>query len=58
MEPGLEDEINRLQQTSWGPGYSGAFLNGRPLPVDKNDLFSLLQVSHASEPLLLPATRM
>jgi len=43
VDPALEDEINHLQSSSWGPGYSGAFLNGRPLPVDSNDLFSLLQ---------------
>ena len=41
--PQLEDEIANLQSSSWGPGYSGAFLNGRPLPVQQNDLFSLLQ---------------
>ena len=39
----LEGEIERLQSTMWGPGYSGTFLNGRTLPLHENDLFSLLQ---------------
>ena len=32
----------RNQGSLWGPGYSGAFLNGRPLPIAENDLFGLL----------------
>ena len=39
----LEDEVEQLQHSAWGPGFSGAFLNGRELPIGENDLSGLLQ---------------
>ena len=42
VDRALEDEIDERQQTTWGPGYSGLFLNGRMLPSGENDLFGLM----------------
>ena len=40
----IEDEVAGLQARVWGEGFSGAFLNGRALPVvHENNLIGLLQ---------------
>ena len=39
----LEEEVEQLQHSAWGPGFSGAFINGRELPIGENDLAGLLQ---------------
>ena len=40
----IEASVRETQGMYWGPGYSGAFLNGRALPVvHKNDLAGLLR---------------
>ena len=37
-------QVERLQSTWWGQSFSGAFVNGRALPVvHENDLVGLLQ---------------
>ena len=43
VDRALEDEVEQLQHSAWGPGFSGAFLNGRELPIGENDLSGLLQ---------------
>lgn len=39
----LASEVQHLQQTMYGQGFSGLFLNGLPLPITDNDFFGLLQ---------------
>ena len=43
VDRALEDEVEQLQHSAWGPGFSGAFINGRELPIGENDLAGLLQ---------------
>ena len=38
VDRALEDEVEQLQHSAWGPGFSGAFINGRELPIGENDL--------------------
>ena len=39
----LAAEVQHLQSTMYGSGFSGLFLNGLPLPIQDNDFFGLLQ---------------
>ena len=39
----VQSEVQHLQQSMYGPGFSGLFLNGLPLPIRENDFFGLLQ---------------
>ena len=39
----LANEVNHNQNTLYGPGFSGLFLNGLALPIAENDFFGLLQ---------------
>ena len=39
----LQSEVQHLQSTMYGGGFSGLFLNGLPLPIQDNDFFGLLQ---------------
>ena len=43
VDRALEEEVEQLQHSAWGPGFSGAFINGRELPIGENDLAGLLQ---------------
>ena len=39
----LASEVQHMQQTMYGQGFSAAFLNGLALPITDNDFFGLMQ---------------